>query len=425
MRCHAYIGARIAWLLMGDAALRVDTNEVSSTTESAEGVSPLLPPPPPLDPKFDVSDTSSSIAEAAAAACDREPKTEGETTMVEKSPDVEAAALAAVDGHFDVVNVPAPLPLRAPTEDNLDVPTEPAPRPLRVPTEDNLDVPIETLGTAADARVESSDTPTVESPAIIVDKAPAIVDDRATIESPKLTATLAEVTAHDDTVAAQRGVRPLTSPYARSTSSGTSTRKVLIASVSVAVVSLGIAIGSVMWARDAVANAGHVEPAPISKIVEPRPAPAPVEPPAAVVIEPPAAVQTCSLDVSTTVAGAVIFIDGMKSAANAPVECDKPVTVEVRHARYETFRRTITPTGHEELRATLEREKTSLTVVSDPAGATVTYNGKPIGKTPLKVKIARYERGTLDFSMPGMQSDWRRIVPKTAEKTVVIQLRKQ
>jgi hypothetical protein len=313
-----------------------------------------------------------------------------------------------------------------------------------------------------------------DSAAVIIDSNPP--DDlRPTVESPPIVASLVQMTSGDDAVAAQRGIRAITNP---NTNVGrpSSSRRVVIAAASVAAVSLAIAVGSIVWAHGAVAQAEHRQsttapvaqagstttsaqaesstpvalvestttvaeaarrqpPAPAVQAVEQPPTPAIVEAPPVVeapaVVEAPPVAQpsTCTLDVFSSVADSSVYVNGAANGstpATASVECGKPAIVEVRHARYEVFKRTITPTsGRQELRANLEREKTALHVRSEPAGATVTYNGAPIGKTPLTVKIPRYEQGTLNFSMAGMQADWRRIVPKTAEKTVTIALRKR
>jgi hypothetical protein len=269
------------------------------------------------------------------------------------------------------------------------------------------------------------------STAVIVDSNPPD-DQRPTVESPPIVASLLQMTSGDDAIAAQRGIRAITNPSTRVAKP--TNRRIVIAAASVAAVSLVIAAGSVMWARDAVAHAERAQPTPpVASAPVAAPAPAPV---AQVVEQPPAVVEqpvapapaSCTLDVFSSVADSSVYVNGAANGstpASASVACGEPVTVEIRHARYETFKRTVTPTGRQELRATLEREKTALHVTSEPAGASVTYNGAPIGKTPLTVKIPRYEQGTLNFSMAGMQADWRRIVPKTREKTVTIALRKR
>lgn len=511
-------------------AVKPDAFEVVTAVSDEPARVNSLPLPPPPDPLFDVSDASrvqrlptppadspSTIAEAAASACDSEAaRSEAETTMVESRRDVDIAALAALEGRFDAIadaappaeRVTAPVEVAAigeppampdkPIVANVDAGSATREDDLRVPytcesyalhadgsstaREDDLRVPhtsessplvVDAAASDAAMRTEltmpaleapvpqplATDRPTVESRPLVVDAAavaagppPAIVDDavsaaiivdsnppddqRPTIESPPIVASLVEITSGDDSVAVKRGIRAITNPSAKAGAPSSSTKRIVIAAASVAAASMLIAAGSVMWAQDAVARADRPSATPVAT-PEPVAAPTPVVAPAPVaqvveqqpvVAQPPAQPTNCTLDIFATVPNSSVYVDGAANGstpATATVACGKPVDVEIRHARYETFKKTVTPTGREELRATLEREKTALTVWSEPAGATVTYNGAPIGKTPLTVKIPRYEQGTLNFSMTGMQADWRRIVPKTRHKTVTIALRKR
>lgn len=453
-------------------ASKADAFDVITAVSDEPARVASLPLPPPPDPLFDVTDASkveplpqpppdaaSTIAEAAARACLGSDATSETTvdksseklstdfvdfasdpTSVESRRDVDAAALAALEGRFDAItDATPPVP-----EDDLRVPHTGESKPLVDARDTELRMPA--LEAAAPEPVptnratEESKPIVVDEPANIHDSTPPD-DQRPTIEAAPLVATLAHMTAGNDAVAAQRGIRAITNPYAKTgVATSSSTKRIVIAAASVAAVSLLIAAGSLMWAQDAVARAEQPKPAPVAAAVEPAPVveqppvveQAPVVEQQPVVEQPPqqapAQPTTCTLDVFSTVADASVYIDGAANGstpATATVECGKPVSVEIRHARYETFKKTVTPTGREELRATLEREKTALTVWSEPQGAMVSYNGKRIGKTPLTVKIPRYEQGQIDFAMPGMQPDWRRIVPKTAEKTVTIALKKK
>ena len=62
-------------------------------------------------------------------------------------------------------------------------------------------------------------------------------------------------------------------------------------------------------------------------------------------------------------------------------------------------------------------------MVSEPAGAQVTYNGSVVGRTPLVIKVNRYEQGTVWFRAPNHEADWRKIVPSKATKTLSIKLK--
>jgi len=238
-----------------------------------------------------------------------------------------------------------------------------------------------------------------------------------------------------------RGLPPIAEPYVRDPSP--LPRGWLYASIGVSLACVVVTAGVVLWARaevEAARAAGEVQPVgamtpvvatkPVvaMKPVESAPAATPLEQPAAAnteaTIEP---AQPCALRVSASVRGATVWIDGVShgsAPAELPLECRRETVVEVRHPRYEHFKRTLAADGGMlEIDARLERAKTELTVWSDPAGATVTYNGHPLGQTPLVTKVNRFEQGTLRFRAPGMGSDWRKIVPKEPAKTVSITLK--
>jgi hypothetical protein len=379
-------------------------------------------------------------AAVSTAAGDREGEGEGETTMVESTPDMRAANIepsampdmaVATDDDLRIPHTGESPPVIA-TAAASDTAASDTPTELTMPAlEAASSTPrIEPTASALGSTISqpTSDRTTVESGPIAVISDTPLVDQRPTVESPPIVASLVQMTSGDDAVAVQRGIRAITNPYAKG-GLPPSNRRVVIVAASVAAVSLLVAAGSVMWAHDAVAHAEHPHVAPVASAHVVEPPPAIVEERAVQLPAATAQPTSCVLDVFSSVAESSVYLNGAANGstpATANVECGKPVVVEIRHARYETFRRTVTPVAaREEMRATLEREKTSLHVTSEPAGASVTYNGAPIGKTPLTVKIPRYEQGTLNFSMAGMQADWRRIVPKTPEKTVTIALRKQ
>lgn len=273
--------------------------------------------------------------------------------------------------------------------------------------------------------------------------------------------------AHTDLIARERGIRPITQAPKRTE---LQPRQIMIVSAGVAAACMIATISTIVWARGAVSDARterarsrdmtasavptpvpQPEPAiatfPSGPVPPPEPAPtvagqvevvepagdddpgAPVES-AGVKPLPEATFEyvDCAVSVSANVSGSTVFVDG-KSRGTAPAEisaaCDAPLAVEVRHARYESFKSTVTPSGGKlEIAATLEREKTALTVWSDPP-AQVVYNGTLLGTTPLTANVPRHEQGTLRFRAKGMAPDWRRILPKSATKTVSVTLTKK
>ncbi|HUS29691.1 MAG TPA: PEGA domain-containing protein [Kofleriaceae bacterium] len=251
------------------------------------------------------------------------------------------------------------------------------------------------------------------------------------------------IAAHTiDAVAAERGIEPIAEPYVRESlpvvpQAMPTARRIVIASVSFAAVCMAVSMVALVWAHDAVAEA-ETKPTPASTpVVEADPVEAVADVEAAPVVEAAPAVEqvadeptpsTCTLEIDASVAESRVKIDGKDrglSPTTISVPCGQPVDVEVRHARYATYERTITVTGvREALRAKLERDKTTVTLTSDPP-ATVTLDGHVIGKTPMTTTVSRFEQSTFRFSAPGYESDWRRILPKTGASSVVLTLKPQ
>ncbi len=237
-----------------------------------------------------------------------------------------------------------------------------------------------------------------------------------------------------DQIARERGIRPITSRPRRAP---LQPRQILIGAAGIAGACMIATISTIIWARGAVgdaradaARARASAAAPVSPTV-----PMIATTTAETVVEPTVAAPAatldhveCALSVSANVRGSTVYVDGTPHGP-APAEisaaCDVPVLVEVRHARYEDFTSTVTPSGGKlEIAAALEREEAAVSVRSDPP-AQVVYKGKVLGTTPLVAKLPRYEQSTLHFRARGMAEDWRRIVPKTATKTVSVTLKKR
>jgi hypothetical protein len=228
--------------------------------------------------------------------------------------------------------------------------------------------------------------------------------------------------------------RAATSPSS-STSSARGSRRLLLGSAALAGTCLAITIGAVVSARsseaEGVAPAAVVPTAPAVTADPSAPAvptPAPVEPaaPAQAAAPPP-----CSLEIRASVDGTIVWIDGASIGAapvTVPATCNTVANIELRHPRYATFQQAVTVDaaadgGVNRVDARLERERTTLTLWSEPAGAEVTYNGSVVGRTPVVVKVPRYEQGTVWFRAPDHQADWRKIVPTGATKTLSIKLK--
>jgi hypothetical protein len=319
--------------------------------------------------------------------------------------------------------------------------------------------------------------PIVQQPVVQPIKEPSIepISDEATVPTSMVVETRPVVaaarTTSGDAVAAQRGIARIRMPrvskryQAIATPRARSSRRLVLGSVALAGTSLAITVGALL-SRSSVAEpaqgaqvtqaaqptsiaqpapasqpAPAAQPAPASQpapaaqpapAVQPAPAaqPAPAEQPAA--LEPAiTASSTCQLDVRASIADAIVWVDGVR-VGQAPVRvaaaCNSVANVELRHPRYATFQQAVSvdagaPEGTSTLDAQLEREKTTLTLWSEPAGAQVTYNGSVVGRTPVTIKVPRYEQGTVWFRAANHEADWRKIVPTEATKTVTIKLK--
>lgn len=368
----------------------------------------------PVEEPIAVASTTESTAEPAAA----EPAVERGLAEPVAEPAVERGlAEPAVEPSAVEVAAAAPPDAAEPVATSSDA--EATAPPDEPPTRNLLSTAIDAVPKEIDdAHTEAaSGAPTTRTPALETDD------------------------AHPDRVAERRGLRPIAEPYVRDPNHR---RGWLIASSAFSVACLAVAVFAVVWARSEIQRAraerSVVRPlvasngaAPIalpstspstslttSTVSMARSAPVPPSAPAQVA-------PSCAMHVTTNIDGATLYIDGIPhgaAPADVPVACGIDTLVELRHPRYEGFKRSLSVAdGTLEVDAHLDREKTELTVWSDPPGATVTYNGHPIGKTPLVTKVNRYERGTLWFRAPGREADWRKIVPKQAAKTVSVKLK--
>lgn len=227
-----------------------------------------------------------------------------------------------------------------------------------------------------------------------------------------------------------------------------SSRRRVIGVVALAGTALAATVGALVWMRSSapqaeklveVAHAPTTPSVPSVPSVDIAQAEAPLAEPPTPDVAPAVAPavarvggqQTCGLDVRANTDGATLWVDGKRiggAPAVVPVACNTIANVELRHPRYQTFTQAVAvdaeaPAGVSTLNARLEREKTKLTVVSEPAGAQVTYNGSVVGRTPLVIKVNRYEQGTVWFRAPNHEADWRKIVPSKATKTLSIKLK--
>ena len=410
----------------------------------------------PDSPHKAVSETS---VEAAAAVKPVEPTpkpVEPTPKTVEPEPPVNGAPKAVITESAEQMVMESESSTR---------PTEQV-EPLRVDIKSAAMVPLELPAATAAEPSTISVTPAGLSP---VQRTPvAVLTAGLDLDATKPT-QVPEDASHDDREAKrrahteydrrERGIQPITSAPKRTP---LQPRQIMVASAGVAAACIIATIGTIVWARGAVSDA-RAESArsrdPAASVERVRPlepaidtfpsGPVTATPPAEVtgqVVEPvgdedpaanadvtPLTAATvnradCSLSVTASVSGSTVFVDGAPQARRRP-ESPPPAirrsssrfAIRATRTSRARSRRAAAPSRIE---ATLEREKTALTVWSNPP-AQVVYNGKPLGTTPLTAKVPRYEQGTLRFQAKGMAPDWRRILPKTAKKTVSVTLTKK
>jgi hypothetical protein len=236
-----------------------------------------------------------------------------------------------------------------------------------------------------------------------------------------------------DKIAEERGLAPLRFPklsQAFIPLRRMGSRKLVVGSLAFAGVCTAVSVGAVLWARSAVAEAEQRSPSTASPAITnmeaaerdqlgvampvTETAPAPIG-------------GTCTATVTASSAEAKIFVDG-KAHGSGPQTitgtCGAMVVVEARHPRYADFKREVVLENEMKIEVRLERERTTLTLITEPPGAQVTYDGRVLGTTPLTTDVNRHELGHMYFRLDGYESDWRKIVPKDRKRTVSVKLEK-
>ena len=134
----------------------------------------------------------------------------------------------------------------------------------------------------------------------------------------------------------------------------------------------------------------------------------------------------CRMTVVATPAGSTVQLDGAELGPT-PLTIDGPCQrrrVDIAHDRYQPAMRWVTPSAGkpETIDVTLTRPTHAVTVVTQPAGATVMIDGRRAGTTPTVIQIMGFQSMSLTVEKPGFQPVTQRVYSKLANDRVVIKL---
>ncbi|WP_428267867.1 PEGA domain-containing protein [Haliangium sp.] len=141
-----------------------------------------------------------------------------------------------------------------------------------------------------------------------------------------------------------------------------------------------------------------------------------------------ASAQGCAITVQANVDAARVRIDGKRVGTGVvrerPIPCGKELLVRVEHPRYEIFEKRITASAGKPMRiaVSLQRPSARLTLVSDPPGATLSVNGRVIGRSPATVDVKAYRSIYVKATLRGYKSWTRRVRVSKPKQTITASL---
>jgi hypothetical protein len=122
---------------------------------------------------------------------------------------------------------------------------------------------------------------------------------------------------------------------------------------------------------------------------------------------PNAATDTCTASIDSNVDDARVLINGALAGTGTvreqSVPCGEELLITVEHPRYQTFetRVTTSPGTPVQVAASLQRPAARLTLVSTPPGATLSVNGKVIGRSPATVDVKAHRSVRVTATLKG------------------------
>lgn len=134
----------------------------------------------------------------------------------------------------------------------------------------------------------------------------------------------------------------------------------------------------------------------------------------------------CRLNVTVTPAGSQVKADG-RLLGVAPLAIDGPCTrrkLEISHPRYAPATRFATPVRDkpQDVEITLARPTHALTVVTIPAGATISIQGRRAGTSPTVVQLMGFYGVTLTFEKKGYKTATQRVYSKVPQDRITVRL---
>lgn len=139
------------------------------------------------------------------------------------------------------------------------------------------------------------------------------------------------------------------------------------------------------------------------------------EEPAAASAPPSAATDTCTASIDSNVDDARVRINGALvgtgTVREQSVPCGEELLITVEHPRYQTFetRVTTSPGAPAQVAASLQRPAARLTMVSKPPGATLSVNGKVVGRSPATVDVKAHRSVRVTATLKGYKVWARRV----------------
>ncbi len=137
----------------------------------------------------------------------------------------------------------------------------------------------------------------------------------------------------------------------------------------------------------------------------------------------------CFVEVTSVPPGAEVLRDTAvlgTTPAKVPLPCGDEVKLTIRKLRFASMIRPATATEEgSKLRVLLQKLMFSIKVSSQPAGASVSLNGKSVAVTPSTMKIPAFELATITFSKDGYAVESFKVTPKQNNQTVHAQLKKK